>query len=79
MGRLWRRQAQPMLTDRKIGTRRNDVEMLGFDRQTIRRLLHLHCRMFGKQIHHKAFVCGVEVLNQNESHADAGRQRAYQL
>jgi ribosomal protein S8 len=53
--------------------------MVGLDRHAIRRLAHGHQRVAGQQVHHHAFVGGIEMLDQDESHAGAGRQGLHEL
>ncbi len=73
------RQAERALLDREIGSGGNDIDMFGLERHAVRGLLHLHPRMAGQQIDHHARMGRVEVLDQNERHAAAGRQRVKKL
>ena len=53
--------------------------MLALDLHSVRCLPHSHCRAAGQQINHHAFVGRVEMLDQDEGHAVAGRQRLQKL
>jgi hypothetical protein len=71
-------EVQGAVADSKIGSGRDDIEMITFGQHAICRLLNDHRGMFGQQIHHHAFVGRIEMLD-NEGHADVGGQRIYQL
>ena len=77
--RLRLREVQGAVADRQIGSGRNDIEVIALDRHSIRRLPHGHRRVAGQQVHHHAFVGRIEMLDQDEGHAVAGRQRAHEL
>ena len=77
--RLGLREVQGAVTDGKIGSGRNDIEMVALDRHSVRCLPHGHRRVAGQQVHHHAFVGRIEMLDQDEGHAVAGRQRVHQL
>src|SRR5271166_1156282 len=64
--------------DREIGTRWNKIDMLGLERHPVCCLLHFHRRMAGQQIDHHARMRRIEMLDQNEGHAGAGRERGEQ-
>lgn len=68
------RQAKGTSTDREIGTWRDEIDMLGLDRNPVRRLLDRQRRMAGQQIDHHACMRRIEMLDQNKSHAGAGRE-----
>ena len=72
------REAQRAVADREIGTRRNEIDMLALERHPVRRLLYFHRRMAGQQIDHHARMRRIEMLDQNEGHAGAGRERVEQ-
>ncbi len=74
MARLGLREAQCAVDDRQVGSRRDDVEMVTFDGHSLRRLKNRHCCGAGQQLHHHAFVRGIEVLYQDEGHAVIGGQ-----
>ena len=52
--------------------------MLAFERHPVCGLLYLHRRMAGQQINHHARMRRIEVLDQNERHAGAGREGSEQ-
>ena len=52
--------------------------MLALDRHPVCCLLYLHRRMAGQQITHHARMRRIEVLDQNERHAGAGREGSEQ-
>ena len=79
MARLGLREAQRAAADGKIGSRRNDIEVVARDRHSVDRLKHGHRRVASEQVHHHAFVGRVEVLHQDEGHAGIGRQRVDEL
>jgi len=58
--------------------RRDQVKVIGFDPHPLDRLRHNHACVPAQQFGHHAGVAGVEVLNQNERHAGAGRDRVEQ-
>ena len=76
VARLRLREVQRAVADGQIGSRGNHIDVIGLDRHAVGCLLHRHRGMAGQQIDHHAFVCGVEMLDQDESHAVAGCQRA---
>jgi hypothetical protein len=53
--------------------------MLALNRPSFGWLPHSHRRAAGQQIHHHAFVGRVEMLDQDEGHAVACRQRLQKL
>ena len=69
------RKAQGAGLDREIGTRWNEIDMLALELHPVDRLLYLHRRMAGQQIDHHARMRRIEMLDQNEGHAGAGRER----
>src|SRR5208282_2219953 len=71
-------ESQGTAADREIGTRRNEIDMLALEPHPVRCLLHLHRRMAGQQIDHHAHMRRIEMLDQNEGHAGAGRERGEQ-
>ena len=72
------REAEGTALDREIGTRRNEIDMLALERHPVCCLLYLHRRMAGQQIDHHARMRRIEMLDQNEGHAGAGRERGEQ-
>src|SRR5438874_1620984 len=48
--------------------------MLALERHPLGRLLYLHRRMARQQINHHAHMRRIEMLDQNERHAGAGRE-----
>src|SRR5215471_6344842 len=56
------------------GVRRNHIDVVWLQRQTVRHLSHPHHGLFGKQLGQDAVVGRIQVLNQNESHSGGGRQ-----
>ena len=48
--------------------------MLALERHPVCCLLHRHRRMAGQQIDHHARMRRIEMLDQNEGHAGAGRE-----
>ena len=77
--RLGLRKVQGAVADRQIGSGRNDIEVVALERHSIRRLPHGHRRVAGQQVDHHAFVGRIEMLDQDEGHADAGWQRVHEL
>jgi hypothetical protein len=77
--RLGLREVQAAIADRKIGSGRNDVEVLALEQHSIGCLPHGHRRVAGQQVHHHAFVGRIEMLNQDQGHAVAEGQRAHKL
>jgi len=76
-------QSRPLSLDRRDGlkqaaiqrqgyTRWNDVNRIWFDRHTLGRLAHRHLRMPGKELGDQTVMRGVQVLDENESHAGVG-------
>ena len=74
----WFREAQGTVADREIGARRNEIDMLALERHPVCCLLHRHRRMAGQQIDHHARMRRIEMLDQNERHAGAGREGSEQ-
>ncbi len=72
------RELQGTAADREIGTRRNEIDMLALERHPVRCLLYLHRRMAGQQLDHHARMRRIEMLDQNEGHTGAGRERGEQ-
>src|SRR5208282_4079563 len=72
------REAEGTALDREIGTRRNEIDMLWLERHPVCCLLYLHRSMAGQQIDHHARMRRIEMLDQNEGHAGAGRERSKQ-
>ena len=68
-------QAQAAVVDRQRRARRDEINVLAFDPDAVDHLLDLHRGVAGQQIDHQAFVLGIEMLDQHERHAGAGRQR----
>jgi len=77
--RLGLRKAKGAASDRKIASRRDDIEMIALERHPVCSLLHGHRGVTSQQIHHHAFVGGIKMLHQDEGHAGSGRQRADEL
>ena len=73
------RNPQRPFVDGKIDARRNDIDVLAFDRHSVGRLRDRHRGVARQQTHHHAVVAGVEVLDEYEGHAIARRQRVQQL
>ena len=73
------RQAQGAVANRQIGSRRDDVEMVGRQRRSVGGLAHGHRRVRGEQVDHHALVGRVEMLDQDEGHAVAGGHPVHQL
>ena len=70
---------QSAVPDGKIGSGGNNVQVVGFDRHSIRCLPHSHRRVACQQVHHHTFMGWIEMLDQDESHAVVAWQRAYEL
>ena len=63
------------MLNRQVSSRWDNIEVVAVDWHSVCRLEHGHRRMTREQVHHHAFVCGVEMLNQDKSHAAVGGQR----
>lgn len=63
------------VVDGKVCSGRDNIEMVAIDPHSLDRLKNGHRGMTREQVHHHAFVGGVEVLDQDEGHAAIGRQR----
>ena len=79
VARLGLREVQGAVADGEIGAGRNDIEVVALERHSVGGLPHGHRRVAGQQVHHHAFVGRIEMLDQDEGHAVAGRQRVQQL
>ena len=64
-------QAQHAIGDGQVTVRRNDVNVIRFDRLAIHRLGHRHGGVLGHQIHHQTVPPRIQVGDQDECHAHA--------
>ena len=78
MTRQGLREVQGALANGEIGSGRDDVDVIALDQHSVGGLLHHHGRAGGQQVHHHAFVGRIEMLDENKTHAVAGRQRRQQ-
>ena len=60
---------------REIASRRDDVDVVGFEPHVFARFEYRHGGMRRQQLDHHARMGGVEMLDQDESHAGLGGQR----
>ena len=67
------RELKRACADRKIDPRRDEIDVIALDWHVLCRFLHLHRRMAGQKTDHHALVRRIEMLNQDEGHAGAGR------
>ena len=77
--RLRLRHMQRAPADGKIGAGRNDIEVVARELHAVGGLDHGHRGVAGEQVDHHAFVGRIEMLDQDEGHADARRQRVDKL
>ena len=75
MARVGLRKVERTVFNGQVSSRRDNIEVVALDRHPVCRLKDSHGRMTGQQIHHHAFVCGVEMLDQDEGHTAVGWQR----
>jgi hypothetical protein len=78
MSGLRLRKTECALGCRQIGPRRDDVDTAGRDPHAVDRLADRHGGMLGKQAHHHARVCRIQVLDENEGRPGVRRERAQQ-
>ena len=67
------------LANGQIGPGWNDIEMVRRKQHSVGRLQHRHRRVPGKQIHHHAFMGGVEMLDKDQGDAVAGAEAFHKL
>jgi hypothetical protein len=72
-------EPEDAVPDRQISARRNEIDVVAFERHPVRGLQHLHRRVASQQIDHHALVLGIEMLDQHEGHAVGGRHGVEQL
>ena len=72
-------EMQSAAADREVAAGRDDIQVLARDRHPLCRLPYRHRGVAGQQIDHQAFVVRIEMLDHDERHAGARRQRAQQL
>ena len=57
----------------------DDVKMVRLDDHAIRDFLHTHGGFLGEELGEHAVMLGIEMLNENESHACVGGKIAYEF
>ena len=73
--RSWGRDSLSAVVHRDIASRRDDVDAVRFEPHVLAGFEHCQCSMRRQQLDHHARMDGVEMLNQDESHADLGGKR----
>ena len=76
---LERGQPEDALLDRHLGARRDDVDPIRLDADTVLRLRDLHGGRLGQRLAEQAGPGGLEVLDEHERQARAGRDLGEQL
>ncbi len=68
------RQVERPRANRKIAAGRDDIDVVGSERTPVGCFGHCHRGVLGEQLHHQAWMCRVEMLDENERHACIGRE-----
>src|SRR5690242_20298249 len=72
-------QVQNSVADGHVGIGRKHVNRVDLDPHSFRRLEYRQTRSAGQQLDHRAFMGGIEMRDEDQSHAGLGRKSPKQV